>query len=334
MNAAMRPRELIFAMLAGIVLYLITFLYIVAKPLTIGEAGRYNDYKAHYLASLRGQRKIVIFAGSNGRYSHRCETVAALTHIPCANLSTAAGSDLDWMMSSYWSYLEKGDVLYMPLEYWPLLAPGATVGNEAPYVVRHQHGWLSKYSPSQLPFALFYFDCRYLISAIGEMLLTSRGYQPRTSVLTMTEQGDERGVTADKAAPYRSFIQDIPTRVVRLDVYDDAESLRALSAVIDEARAKGLIVVGGLPTVFEDTQVPATVLNRLRDIYEREGACFLVLPNLSKYPRSEFFDSAYHLQEKYQIAHSATLAPILAEISRTAACPDQVASVQHGEPAP
>ena len=334
MNAAVRPKELIFALLGGIVIYLITFLYIVAKPLTIGEAGRYNDYKAHYLASLRGQRKIAIFAGSNGRYSHRCETIAALTHIPCANLSTAAGSDLDWMMSPYWPYLEKGDVLYMPLEYWPLLAPGATVGNEAPYVVRQQHDWLGRYSLSQLPFALFYFDCRYLISAIGEMLLASRGYQTRTSVLTMTEQGDERGVTRDKADPYRSFIHDIPTRVVRLEAYDDPESLRALSAVIDEARAKGVLVVGGLPTVFEDTQVTAIVLNRLRDIYERRGACFLVLPNLSKYPRSDFFDSAYHLQEKYQMAHSATLAPILAEISRTAACPKKGASVQRGEFAP
>jgi len=334
MNAGVRPKELIIAVVAGIVVYLITFLYIVAKPLTIGEAGRYNDYKAHYLASLLGQRKIAIFGGSNGRYSHRCETIAALTHIPCANLSTAAGSDLDWMMSPYWPYLEKGDVLYMPLEYWPLLAPGARIGNEAPYVVRHQHDWFGKYSPSQLPFALFYFDCRYLISAIGEMLLASRGYQPRTSVLTMTEQGDERGVTQDKAFPYRSFIQDIPTRVVRLDAYDNAESLKALSAIIDEARAKGVILVGGLPTVFEDTRVPATVVDRLRDVYEGQGACFLVLPNLSKYPRSDFFDTAYHLQEKYQIAHSVTLAPILAEISRAGVCPKKGASAQSRESAP
>lgn len=326
--------ELVLAVFAGIVLYLITFVYIVAKPLTVGEAGRYNDYKAHYLATLRGTRKIAIFAGSNGRYSHRCETIAALTHIPCANLSTAAGSDLDWMMSPFWPHLEKGDVLYMPLEYWPLLAPGATVGNEAPYVVRQQHAWLRSYSASQLPFALFYFDCRYLVSAIGEMLLANRGYQTRTSLLTMNAQGDERGVTPDKAAPYRSFIQSIPTRVVRLDEYDNPQSLKALSAIIDEARARGVIVVGGLPTVFDDTQVPAAVVNRLRDIYERRGACFVVLPNMSKYPRSDFFDSAYHLQEKYQIAHSAALAPILGEISRSAACPRSGALARSTAPAP
>jgi hypothetical protein len=322
MTPALHPRELVGVILAGIVIYLITFAFIVAKPITLGEAGRYSESKAHYLATLRGQRKIAIFAGSNGRYSHRCETVAKVTGIPCANLSTAAGSDLDWMMSPYWRYLEKGDVLYMPLEYWPLLAPGARVGNEAPYVVRHEHAWLRMYPPSRLPFALFYFDIRYLISGIGEMLLARSGYERRTSVLTMTTEGDERGVTSEKAIPYRSFIDDLPTRVVSLDEYDNAEAVTALDAVIDRARSNGVIVVGGLPTIFDDAIVPAAVINRLRDLYEGRGACFLVLPNLSKYPRSDFFDTAYHLQETFQIAHSTALAPRLAEISRTSLCPE------------
>jgi len=66
----------------------------------------------------------------------------------------------------------------------------------------------------------------------------------------------------------------------------------------------------------------------------RRAKPLLVLPNLSKYPRSDFFDGAYHLQEKYQIAHSVTLAPILAEISRAGVCPKKGASAQSRESAP
>ena len=68
--------------------------------------------------------------------------------------------------------------------------------------------------------------------------------------------------------------------------------------------------------------VPAAVINRLRELYEGRGACFVVLPNLGKYPRSDFFDTSYHLQETFQIAHSTALAPILAEISRISLCPE------------
>jgi hypothetical protein len=317
----MRPGELVGAVSAGICIYLITFMFIVAKPVTLGETARYFEYKAHYLASLHGRRKIAIFAGSNGRYSHRCETIAAVSGIPCANLSTAAGSDLRWMISAYWPYLEKGDVLYMPLEYWPALAPGAKVGNEAPYVVRHQHSWLPKYSLSQLPFALFYFDFRYFVSSLGEMLLARGGYQRRTSVLTMTPEGDERGATRERAAEYGSVIRGIPPHEVRLEEYYNAGAVAELAAILDTARDKGVIEVGGLPTVFEDSVISAAVLNRLRDLYAQHGACFLVLPNQSKYPRSAFFDTPEHLQEPFQIAHSTVLAPRLAGISRTSTCP-------------
>jgi hypothetical protein len=314
-----RMSAILLAFVGGLVAYLFAFGFIISHPLTVDDFGRYAAYKQRYLASIRSERKIVIFAGSNGRYSHRCETIASVSGIPCANLSIAAGYDMNWQLARYLPYLRSGDVLYMPLEYWPLPL-GARFGAEAPYIVRRDHAALRLYRASSLPFVLFYFDLRYLVAGIGEMLLERHGFQRRTSLASLTPQGDERGATPDKAVPYQEYIRSLEAVHVRLDSYDDAGTLRALAALIHAAKSRGVIVVGGLPTTFDDATVPASVPARLREIFEQDGGCFIALPNESLYPRRDFFDTGYHLQEPFQIAHSEALAPLLAQISRTAGC--------------
>ena len=54
--------------------------------------------------------------------------------------------------------------------------------------------------------------------------------------------------------------------------------------------------------------MPDATLNAIRSIYLANGGAFLVLPNFSRYPRSAFFDTAEHLNETWQIAHSKLLA--------------------------
>ena len=74
------------------------------------------------------------------------------------------------------------------------------------------------------------------------------------------------------------------------------------------ARAQGVRAVGGLPTGFADVQIPADVLRTLRNLYEAHGARFMVLPNQSRYPRNQFFDTPDHLHEAAQITHSRAVA--------------------------
>ena len=319
--SGVRARDLIGAVILGVVFYVFVFGCVVFRPLTTDVIGMYVDYKVHYLASVRETPKITIFAGSNGRYSHRCETISELTGIVCANLSSAGGYDLKWQMDHYWPYLGKGDVLYMPIEYWPLWAQGAKVGNEAPYVVRHEHAALSRYRLPQLLSALFYFDARYFFSSIGEMLLHRAGVQrARISELDMTTQGDVLGANEAKAMPHRAYLESMAPLSVDPRAYDDVETTAEINSIIDSAKSKGMIVVGGLPTTFADAIVPDTVIERLRTLYEERGACFLVLPNLSRYPRSAFFDTHYHLKEAAQIVNSIAVAPRLAKIFRRGAC--------------
>ena len=48
-----------------------------------------------------------------------------------------------------------------------------------------------------------------------------------------------------------------------------------------------------------------------RTPYTENGGRFLQLDNLSRYPRSDFFDSSAHLNERAQIAHSRQVAAAL-----------------------
>ena len=74
------------------------------------------------------------------------------------------------------------------------------------------------------------------------------------------------------------------------------------------ANAHDVHVIGGLPTEFADSPMPDTTLQAIRDLYRANGGEFLELPNLSRYPRTAFFDSVEHLNETWQIEHSKLLA--------------------------
>jgi len=76
------------------------------------------------------------------------------------------------------------------------------------------------------------------------------------------------------------------------------------------AQGHGVRVIGGLPTEFADLPMPESTLAAIRQLYLVHGAGFLELPNRSRYPRSAFFDSPDHLNERWQIAHSK-LGPVV-----------------------
>ena len=67
-------------------------------------------------------------------------------------------------------------------------------------------------------------------------------------------------------------------------------------------------MIGGLPTEFADAATPDATLEAIRSVYRTNGSEFLELANLSRYPRSAFFDTAEHLNETWQIIHSKFVA--------------------------
>ena len=112
----MKIKQLISAAILSCVAYFFVFHFVVHKPLTIGVMKDYFSEKLGYLSKIHG-RKIIILAGSNGRFSHRCETIENETGIPCSNMSIAASISLDYQLDKIKPHLSAGDLIYLPLEY-------------------------------------------------------------------------------------------------------------------------------------------------------------------------------------------------------------------------
>lgn len=301
----------------SIALYLGVF-SVVQRPLVVGEIQRNLDYKLGYARTLPSP-KIVIFAGSNGRYSHRCEEFTRWLRQPCVNASIGVGIGIDFLLDQWSPLLKPGDTVYMPLEYSQYRFSAAEMqgGLQNALMVHYQRDYLWSLGFKRIATAYASFDLTSLIHGSIEMALDRTGFHRRSSNDNLTPQGDESRHTAEVGQAYAAFLRTRTPDTSR--VPDHSEAIRVIESFLDRARQSGVKVVGGLPTVPDSADVASVDIDRLRRLYERHGQRLLVLPNLSRYPLDCFFDTLYHLNEGCQIAHSALVAQAL---STAPAAPD------------
>jgi hypothetical protein len=88
---------------------------------------------------------------------------------------------------------------------------------------------------------------------------------------------------------------------------------RLLANFLDWAAAHGVMAIGGPPAGFRDSPIRPDSLGAMQAIYAAHHSRFLMLPNQAHYPRSDFFDTADHLNEAAQLRHSVLVAQALAE---------------------
>lgn len=306
--------RLLGACLASLVLYFAVFGFLLHKPLTLGEVTSLLAVKRNYAASIRGP-KLVIFAGSNARFSHRCETIARLISVPCANFGTGRGIGFDYLVSALKPVLHPGDIVYMPWEYDWYLDDKAEVmsGPDAPEMFYRDKRELLGLGVERTFRAAFSFTLPFAVSALAEMGLDAGGFHPRFGLQNLTPEGDETGNTPEKAKVYASYVAtakaDMPSAA------DLSKPTYIKSLMVDFfawARRHGVVVVGGLQTAPDDLPVTQDRIDALRQFYEQNGQRFLVLDNHSQYPRSCFYDTLAHLNEPCQIRHSTKLAAAIA----------------------
>jgi hypothetical protein len=297
------------ALIVSIVLYAAVF-SAVERPLTLGDLTQQFDLKLGYASELPSP-KLLILAGSNGRYSHRCAQFSAVLHRPCANASIAAGIGLDFLLDQFGATLRRGDLIYMPLEYGQYSMSEADMhrGVQNAVLLRHQHDYLWSLEPSRIVEAYSAPDLPFLIRGAAEMTLARAKFQRRTNIESLTLQGDQQGHTLDMSAAYADALTQATYPDSRVPATSFAED--ALGAFLRDAKRRGIIVVGGLPTVPEGTPIAAEDIERIRKLYVGNGQHFLSTPTQSRYPRSCFFDAVYHLNEPCQMQHSLTVAVMM-----------------------
>lgn len=292
---------------------------ILHKPLTIDTIREMMEVKVRYASSAHPPR-FFILAGSNGRMSHRAETMEPILGRPAINLSIAAGIGPDYLFHKYTSVFQAGDAVYLPFEYSQYLQEKAAAygGPDRHLLVRQERELLRSLDWERIARSFFALDLSFVIQGAGEMALHSRGVSRRFGLDTLTPNGDEMGHTREKGEPYKEFIfATIWTPPSGEQLKRQTFGKALLVEFVTELKRKGVQVIGGLPTTFADRPPTAGTVEALREFYAKElQADFLVLTNLSTYPRDCFFDTAYHLNEEWQIKHSEALAAELKPMLR------------------
>lgn len=314
-------RSLLIACAVSLALYATMFGLTLDRPLSLGLPRAQLDAKVARGAAIGG-RKLVILAGSNGPYSHRCEVIEPIVGFPCVNAGVAVGIGLDYLFARWEPLLHPGDVVYLPLEeaQYAVTPASARLGPDAAIMARHDWATLRRLSPDRWLAALFAFDLRAGIMSLIETALVSGGFHdPRTEAIgTMNAWGDHVGHTEALAASSRAVLAIvIPEHASAVQVRTQAAG-RQVADFLDWAGRHGVRAIGGLPTGFDDSPIPAETQAAIRTLFESHGAAFLDPANHNRYPRHDFFDTADHLNEPAQISHSIMIATALRGLLATA----------------
>ncbi len=310
--------RLIIAMLASFGLYYLVFNTAIARPMTRGTIFEMLDRKlAHAQASQEPQ--LFFMAGSNARYSHSCAVLSAELARPCTNMGIAAGVGIDMQLSALGGVVQPGDTIYMPLEYNQYSVVGSAVmfsAETGEWFRRDKAGLYEARGPEGVLKAFFHFDISYGAQSVFEMLFQAIGGTRRVGLQTMNEMGDEVGHTLEKSEPYREVLAKkewaAPVRGETL-IADaqpgDAQS--RIAAFVATMAQNDVTVIGGLPTTFDDMPIPDDLIEGLRALFTENGGQFIALDNRSQYPRAEFHDTHYHLNETAAAAHTRRVAAAL-----------------------
>ena len=172
------------ACLASLLLYGLAFGFVVDRPLSLGFLRHQLDAKLARAASIDGP-KLVILAGSNGPYSHRCELIEPVLAMPCVNGGIAVGSASTTCSLAGSRCYTHGDLVYLPMEEAQYVRTRAAteVGPDAAIMFRHDWRTLASLAPERWLGALFAFDLRAaLMGPIEATLLIAHFHDPRAAV--------------------------------------------------------------------------------------------------------------------------------------------------------
>lgn len=318
-------RRIMAACAASLLLYNVLFACVLDRPLTLGALRARIEANLAYGAAIAGP-KLVILAGSNGPYSHRCQIIAPLIGRPCVNAGVAVGVGLDYLFARWQPLLHPGDIVYLPLEEAQYARPWATsaLGPDAAIMLRHDRATLATMPLHRQVAALFVFDLRgAIMSLIETALADTHFHDPRQAVTGSTNaMGDHVGHTAALGAANRAVLAAAVPYHPTADEVRAGYGTRVVRDFLRWAGSHGVRVIGGLPTGFIDSPIDPGALTAIRALYRYEGAGFLDLPNHSRYPRSAFFDTPDHLNEAAQIRHSVAVARALVRLTERPAMAD------------
>ena len=325
--------RLVGAALTSLLLYGVLFGAVLDRPLELGFLAGELDAKLARATTIQGP-KLVILAGSNGPYSHRCQVIEPMLDLPCVNGGVAVGIGLDYLFLRWRGKLHAGDIVYLPMEQQEYTVGRLATELRPDAAIMFRHDWttLAALPPRRWLAAFFAFDLRAGLMSLIEMgLVAERFHDPRAAAEgTSNAWGDHSGHSIERGAGKQGAIAAMVTPPVSASAVRNGYGASLIAGFVAWARTRGVRVIGGLPTEVDTVKLPEATRAAIAAVYLAQGGEFLTLPNRSRYPIADFFDTPLHLNEACQIAHSTLLARALAPlIDRTALAPPGNLSDDH-----
>jgi len=308
-------RRLLACCAASILIYIAVFGWLADRPLSAGLLHMELDEKAARLATLPSP-KLVILAGSNGPFSHSCAVIGAMLNLPCENAGIAVGIGLDYVFARYRALIRPGDIVYMPMELEQYVTTRAMnrSGVDGAILLRDDRSVLLTLPPDRIAGAIFCCNLEDLLDAAAEMPLVRFGHMSPQVMLAgeYSGQGDRIDTPLAQADP--SLLASANRQPPDAAAIAGGYGTTLISAFIANATSRGVIVIGGLPTDFDTVALPPATLQTIQSVFAGHHAKFLVLPNLSRYPVADFFNSEDHLAQPCQYLHSILVAQGIAKM--------------------
>ncbi len=308
-------RRLVWLSALSVALYLLVFGTLLDRPLSLGLLRLELQQKTERLSALPSP-KLVILAGSNGPYSHSCAVIGAMLALPCENAGIAVGIGLDDIFARYQALLRPGDVLYMPMELQQYSASRVQywASVDGAFLLRHDRHVLGTLPLPRMLGAAFCCTLADGLEALAEMpIARTNAINPEALLASeYNEEGDRIDNNLDDAD---KALLNLPPRVgpTVSDIANGYGTALIARFVAREAANK-VIVIGGLPVDFVTAQVPPDTIAAVAGVYTVHGGTFMTLPNLSRYPARDFFNSEDHLAKPCQYLHSIAVAYRLGSI--------------------
>jgi hypothetical protein len=307
-------RRIVLHVMLSLSLYIGAFGSVLDRPLSLGALQARIETGLARGRAVAGP-KLVILAGSNGPYSHRCATIEPLIGRPCINAGVAVGIGLDYLFARWKPELHPGDIVYLPLEEAQYIRPreANSLGPDAAIMLRHDRATLRGMPPDRQVAALFSNDLRALAMSAAECAMAP--WLSPAKLRPENSNGDRIGHTAALAARNALALAAATPDHPGADRIGAGYGAAIVAGFLDWAYDNGIVAAGGLPAGFADSPIPGDSIAAIETIFREHRAGFVELPNWSRYPRSAFFDTQDHLNEEAQIVHSVLVGQALAAIA-------------------
>ncbi|MDD2877406.1 MAG: hypothetical protein PHT60_11025 [Acidiphilium sp.] len=320
-------RRLILCAAASLALYFAAFAFVLHRPLSVGLLRMEMDQKLARGARLASP-KLVILAGSNAPFSHSCRVIGAMLAIDCENGGVAVGIGLDDLFARWAPLLHKGDIAYLPIEVqqYDVSAAQNRMDMDGAWLFYRNRALLWCLGALRTLAGAFGNTMPDGLEALTEMAAHAAGLGHRRALLRaqFDRQGDRIGTTLATADP--GFLALLHRVEPSASAIADGYGTVLVARFVRTETARGVMVIGGLPTDFNTVPLSRAAIAAIRAAFTANGGSFLELPNHSRYPRADFYNSEDHLAQPCQYLHTIAVARGLAPLLHRQAKPPSAAA--------